>query len=47
MNGLACNINFKNIAQIALSKNRDGEQKNFKLTFRKEVNRFENYTDEI
>ena len=40
------NEKVRNIAQLALSKNRDGEQKNFRLTFRKEINKFENYTDD-
>ena len=40
------NEKVKNIAQLALSKNRDGEQKNFRLTFRKEINRFENYIND-
>jgi len=35
----------ENIADIGLAKNRDGETGIFKLTFRKNINRFENYEE--
>ncbi|MHA1968391.1 MAG: replicative DNA helicase [Candidatus Hodarchaeales archaeon] len=36
----------RNIADIAIVKNRDGETNRFKLTFRKAINRFEDYANE-
>jgi replicative DNA helicase len=37
---------LKNLAELLIAKNRDGDIGKIKLTFRKEINRFENYTDE-
>ena len=37
---------YKNLAELLIAKNRDGDIGKTKLTFRKNINRFENYTDE-
>ena len=37
---------YKNLAELLISKNRDGDTGKIKLTFRKDINRFENYTPE-
>lgn len=37
------NVEYRNLAQVGLAKNRDGEIGGVNLTFRKEINRFENY----
>jgi len=39
------NSKLKNIATIDIAKNRDGETGRFKMTFRGDVNRFENYIE--
>jgi replicative DNA helicase len=37
---------YKNMAMVGIMKNRDGETTGIKLTFRKDINRFENYAKE-
>ena len=39
------NIEYQNIAEIMVAKNRDGATGPFNLTFRKNINRFENYEE--
>jgi len=41
------NIENQNMVDIGLAKNRDGETGRFKLVFRKNINRFENYESEV
>jgi len=40
-------IEYKNMAEIMIAKNRDGATGPFNLTFRKNINRFENYEDPV